>query len=151
MSVPLPVALPPPPFPLDGFPRCAFTGPTGIECRSEVLKIGDICGSHPGGTPVLDFGVLRRSIVRQIRTGVLFMQNCRYCASLGRALDEVRCGACGYMRGCILGIAGIAEEHGWAEDSRPLLDLVARREEVPGTAIEATFRGALGPHGKKAP
>jgi hypothetical protein len=55
------------------------------------------------------------------------MADCPDCK--GRPLKDTRCPKCNWMRGVAMGIAGIAEQLGWAEEMRPYMDLIAFRRD----------------------
>lgn len=120
--------VPPSPINLKGYPRCG-------ECGSEVAVGASLCGAHDGGSPPRDFGILRREIIRQIRGAVASMQNCASCIDL--PLHAIRCVMCTWTRGAAMGIYGLAECLGWAADTANVLDMIAKREEVPGTQAKA--------------
>ena len=66
--------------------------------------------------------MLRRTILRGIRFSVADMIRCEKCKDI--PLNEVRCVGCAYMRGCAMGIAGLAEGLKWKDDIEPLIKLI---------------------------
>lgn len=127
--------LPEPSIELRGFPSCFMHG-----CGAEVAAAGDQCAAHPGGETPRDWRVLRRSLLRQMRGGVMFIQNCMEC--LDKPLNGIRCLQCTWTRGAVIGVAGIQEYYGWAKDGVALMDMIAIREDVPGTQRREGGRGA---------
>lgn len=70
----------------------------------------------------MDLPMLRRTIIRGMRFAIADMIRCEKCREI--PLNQVRCGACAYMRGCAMGVAGMAEGLGWIADVEPLLKLI---------------------------
>lgn len=108
--------LPVPTIKLDGFPVCAHPRNDG----REVEKRGDFC-AQDGGKPA-STEILRRVTVRQIRSSIRQMMLCGDC--VGIPLTSVRCPACTWLRGAAMGIAGVGEQMGFAEDLEPLMALI---------------------------
>lgn len=106
--------LPDPPIKLDGFPTCAAGD------GREVEKRGDCC-AQDGGKPA-SMQILRRAIHRQIRTCITRMIQCGPCS--GIPLNGVRCPMCTWYRGGAMGIGGLAEQLGYAEELEPLMSMV---------------------------
>lgn len=108
------VGLPEPPIELAGFPACKVCG------REERVRDAG-CAMH-GGEP-LPLEALRRSILRQIRSCVYQVMECKRCSD--KSLNEARCAWCGWLRGAAMGIAGIAEQMGWEKDAVPYMKMIA--------------------------
>ena len=88
--------------------------------KREVADGERFCGQH-GGKP-LSIEALRRTIHRCLRGGIHEMQRCENCVKI--PLNQVRCLRCAWMRGAAMGIAGIAEEMGWAEEVEPYMKMI---------------------------
>jgi hypothetical protein len=110
--------LPEPPIELRGFKTCAEGD------RREVQPGEEYCVQH-GGKPLTLDG-LRRSAHRTIRMAIHQMMTCGNC--VGVPLNEIRCSKCAWMRGAAMGIAGEAEQLGWADDMEPYMKMIGNLE-----------------------
>ena len=108
--------LPEAPIKLSGFPTCAHPSRDG----REVEKAGDFC-AQDGGKPA-SMEILRRSMHREIRMAIRQMQLCGDCAVI--PINEIRCHRCTWMRGAAMGIAGVGEQLGWAEELEPYMRMI---------------------------
>ncbi len=106
--------MPPPPFKVEGFSACR-------ECGREKYPEDVGCRIHGGQRPTWE--MLRRTIYRQIRGGVVKMAECVWCAKV--PFNHVSCPACTWIRGATMGVAGLAEVMGWEDDVTWFLDLVS--------------------------
>ncbi len=96
------IDIPEAPIKLNGFPTCA--GPDND--KREVEKAGDLCALC-GGKPA-SVEIIRRSMHRQMRTALRELLGCGNCKAIPP--NEVRCGWCAWIRGTIMGMAGIGEQ-----------------------------------------
>ena len=108
-------ALPEPSIQLAGFPVCAH-----YPCEYEVAEKRQSCAIHGGPPP--SFSILRRTIVRKVRTAVHQILLCPECTE--KDLKGIRCLTCALMRGQAMGLAQIAEQCGWGSDTDPLLAMI---------------------------
>jgi hypothetical protein len=115
------VTVPKAPIPVSGFPICA----ADYGCDYEVAEKGGTCAIHGG--PPASLEMIHRSIHRQLKSCVSDMMGCLNCK--GRLLKDTRCHRCNWMRGAAMGMAGLAEQLGWAEEMGPYLDLIALRRD----------------------
>lgn len=112
----LDITIPEAPIKLDGFPTCA----TGDG--REVEKRGDVCALDGGKPASLD--MIRRTIHRQIRAALRQVLACETCKEIPP--DKVRCQKCSWMRGAIVGMAGVGEQIWGDEEFTPYLEIICQ-------------------------
>ena len=113
----LSIAIPDAKIKLDGFPTCAGDQRDG----REVEKRGDLCALC-GGKPA-NVEIIRRSMHRQIRTALRELLGCGNCREIPP--NEVRCPWCAWVRGTIIGMAGIGEQIWGLEEFDEYLKIIS--------------------------
>lgn len=107
--------IPEAPIKLSGFPTCKAGDGREVESR------GDFCAQDGGKSASPQ--ILRRAIHRQVRCGIAQMQRCEECK--GIPLADSRCKVCSWWRGGVMGIAGLAEQMGYAEEMIPYMEMIS--------------------------
>ncbi len=111
------IDIPEAPIQLNGFPTCAGPENDGREVHSA----GELCRMDGGKPASLD--MIRRTIHRQIRLGLRQLLSCGKCKEIPP--NEVRCSFCSWMRGAIMGMAGIGEQVWGDEEFAPYLKIIS--------------------------
>lgn len=88
---------------------------------TEVAQPGQLCAPH-GGPPATP-EILRRIAHRQVRGSLRAMVLCSDCALT--SLREPRCSKCTWIRGALMGMAGLLELLGCEKEFEPYVKLVA--------------------------
>lgn len=113
----LDIAIPDAPVKLDGFPLCSHPHNDG----REVHAAGDVCALD-GGKPA-SLEMIRRTMHRQIRLGLRQILACSVCKEIPP--NEIRCKKCAWMRGAVMGIAGVGEQVWGLEEFDPYMQIIS--------------------------
>lgn len=111
------IYIPDAPIKLDGFPLCAHPHNDG----REVHAAGDFCALDGGKPASLD--MIRRTMHRQMQLALRQILLCQTCKEIPPS--DLRCGLCSWMRGALMGMAGVGEQVWGDEEFVPYLKIVA--------------------------